>query len=141
MDRLTYILDTNVIADYLNGVETTTGRIDQALKADLGLVLTPPIYYEVRRGLLKVDATRKTRIFEDTFMPQFQWEELIQADWELAARYWADTSRQGRQFSDVDLLIAAMATRLDAVIVSSDADFEALPVKREDWRIPLSDNK
>jgi predicted nucleic acid-binding protein len=41
---------------------------------------------------------------------------------------------KGRQFSDMDLLIAAIAKRLDAILVSSDSDFDALPVTREDWR-------
>jgi predicted nucleic acid-binding protein len=34
----------------------------------------------------------------------------------------------------VDLLIAAVAQRIDAVIVSADADFDHLSVRRENWR-------
>jgi hypothetical protein len=64
------------------------------LEANSELVLTPPVHYEVRRGLLKVGATRKTRIFEDAFMPELKWQELIQEDWEQAVYYWADTSRR-----------------------------------------------
>jgi predicted nucleic acid-binding protein len=41
----------------------------------------------------------------------------------------------GNQLADVDLLIAAVATRLGDIIVSSDTDFDALPVKRENWRV------
>ena len=31
-------------------------------------------------------------------------------------------------------VIAALAQRLNAVVVTSDNDFAALPVQREDWR-------
>ncbi len=41
---------------------------------------------------------------------------------------------RGRHFSDVVLLIAALAQRLDAVVVTLDNVFAALPVQREDWR-------
>ena len=47
------------------------------------------------------------------------------ADWHQASQYWADARHAGRQLSDVDLLLAAVAARLDAVIVSSDEDFNA----------------
>ncbi len=60
------------------------------------------------------------------------------ADWERAAQFWADSKSKGRQLSDIDILIAAIAHRIDAIIVSSDADFDALPVKRENWREPLT---
>lgn len=136
MERLNYILDTSAVADYLNSVEPTTTRIDLELGAGQVLVLTQPVYYEVERGLLKVHATRKMRIFEEEFIPQLQWEVLMQADWEQAARFWADATSRGRQFSDIDLLVAAVASRLGGVIVSSDADFDALATPREDWRNP-----
>jgi predicted nucleic acid-binding protein len=37
--------------------------------------------------------------------------------------------------SDIDLLVAAVAKRLGGVIVSADADFDALSNSRENWRI------
>jgi predicted nucleic acid-binding protein len=36
--------------------------------------------------------------------------------------------------SDVDVLLAALAHRLDGIIASSDSDYDPLPVKRENWR-------
>jgi len=54
----------------------------------------------------------------------------------MAAELWADATSRGRQFSDIDLLIASIALRMGGVIVSADADFNALPVQRDDWRTP-----
>lgn len=67
-------------------------------------------------------------------MPKFQFLKLENEDWLQAAQFWADAIRAGRQLSDMDFLLAAIAHRMDGVIVSSDNDFDALPVKREDWR-------
>jgi predicted nucleic acid-binding protein len=75
-------------------------------------------------------------MLEEDLRPTLEWIALTNNDWSQAARLWADTVKRGRQLSDVDLLIAAIATRLDAIIVSSDTDFDALPVKRENWRTP-----
>ena len=67
-------------------------------------------------------------------MPLVTYVQVEEADWLQAAQFWADVDNKGRQLSDIDLLLAALAHRLDAVIVSSDADFDALPIKRENWR-------
>jgi predicted nucleic acid-binding protein len=136
MERLTYILDTNAVADYINEFVPTITRIKQAIREDHLLILCQPVRYEVMRGLLKVGATRKQEIFEQEFTPRLMWIPLVDADWEQAARFWADATSRGRQFSDIDLLVAAVASRLEGVIVSSDADFDALAISREDWRNP-----
>lgn len=43
---------------------------------------------------------------------------------------------QGKQFSDVDPLIAVLAQRLNAVAVTGDDDFAALSIQRENWALP-----
>jgi len=86
------------------------------------------------RGFLKAKATRKRKTFEDDLMPLLEWVTLIDADWQQAAVWWAETRSQGKQLSDVDLLIAALTKRLDATLITSDEDFAALSIKRETWR-------
>lgn len=79
-------------------------------------------------------AASKQQIYLNQIQPQFEWIPLTDADWRQAAQFWAEVRSTGKQLSDVDLLIAALAFRLNAVIVSNDDDFEALPVHRENWR-------
>jgi len=55
-------------------------------------------------------------------------------NWQQAAQFWADAVNKGKQLSDVDLLVAAVAARLGGVVVSADGDFDALPVRRNIWR-------
>lgn len=64
MAGLVYILDANAVADYINGLETTTARIDQGIKNGWQIYLAQPVVYEVLRGLFKTKAVRKLQIFE-----------------------------------------------------------------------------
>lgn len=74
------------------------------------------------------------RMYEEQVRPLFSWVPLIDDDWEQAAQFWSDARRKGKQLADVDCLLAAIAVRLNAIIVSADDDFDALPVNRENWR-------
>src|SRR5574341_771099 len=138
MERLIYILDTNAVTDYMGDAAPTTTHIRQAIQNGHFVALCLPVYYELLRGLLKAGASRKLHILHTKVMPRLKWYSLVERDWIQAARYWANATSQGRQLSDIDLLIAALAVRLSAVIVSSDADFDVLPVRRENWREPAT---
>ena len=134
MDPVIYILDTNVIADRFRHLPQALDRLNRIGEAGHVLGLCDPVRYEVLRGLLKVNATRKLRLFHETIMPLMDHLALTDEDWRVAARLWASMRNQGKQFSDVDLLIAALAQRLNAVVVTADNDFEALSIQRENWR-------
>lgn len=136
MERLAYILDTNAVADYINRFEPTTERIKQAVRAGHMLYLCQPVVYEVLRGLMKSGAIRKRQIFEEQFATQLVRLPLTDDDWRQAAQFWADTSNMGKQLADVDLTVAAIAKRVGGIIVSADADYDALPVRSENWREP-----
>jgi predicted nucleic acid-binding protein len=134
MDPVIYILDTNVIADGIHRLPQVLDRLNGAGEAGHILGLCGRVRYEVRRGLLKVNARQKLRLFRESITPLMDHLALTDEDWQAAAPLWATMRNRGRQFFDVDLLIAALAQRLNAVIVTSDNDFAALPVQREDWR-------
>ena len=134
MDRLSYILDTNAVSDYIKQFEPTTTHIKQAIRDGHTLYLCFPVEYELLRGLIKVNAVRQRQIFEEDFVPFLTTLRLTDADWRRAAELWAEARTAGKQLSDVDLLLVALAQRLDAIVVSNDADFDALPIKRVNWR-------
>lgn len=93
-----------------------------------------PVYYELQRGLIAKNQMRKLPFLQSHIMPLLEYTELSDTDWMQAAQFWADANRTGKRLADIDLLLAALAYRLDAIIVSADNDFDALPVKRENWR-------
>ncbi len=128
-----FILDTNIISAGFNGdtqilAHLETHRTDE-------IYLCQPVYYEVMRGLIWKKAASKILTLQKLHV-RLGWIELTDEDWQRATRLWVEMVSRGRQLSDVDLLIAAIAIRLDAVIVTADADFDALPVRRENWRQP-----
>jgi predicted nucleic acid-binding protein len=128
-----YIFDTNAVSDVIKKNPTMVARLREYQDEHV-LCLCLPVHYEIRRGLLAISATAQLRVYDTQVRSQFAWTRLKDADWEQAARFWAETRRKGKQLSDADLLLAALATRLGATIVSADEDFDALPVKRENWR-------
>lgn len=134
MERLTYLVDTNVLADRMKAIEPVSRRLTQNLSVGHRVCLCQPVHCEVVRGLLKINATTKLGQFQTTIVPLLEWLPLTDVDWRQAAQFWADARNAGKQLSDIDVLIAALAQRLDAVIVSDDDDFNTLRVKRENWR-------
>lgn len=88
------------------------------------------------RGLYHRDSKRKLKILENDIVPMLDNIVLDESDWLQAARFWADTVSQGRQLSDVDLLIAAIVYRRNSILVTSDQDFAVLPIKHINWRNP-----
>ena len=128
-----YLFDTNAIADLISAHEVIVAHVRAHQKQHV-MGLCQPVDYEVQRGLLWRTAASKQQLYLNQIKPQFEWIPLTDADWQQAARFWAEAHTAGKQLSDVDLLLAALAQRIDAVIVSSDADFDALPIKRVNWR-------
>ena len=130
----TFLIDSNTIADFLSRQEETLQRLNSALAVGDILHLCRPVHYEVLRGLLWRDAFAKHRQFERSIGLFFSWVELIDEDWIQAARFYAKTRNAGKQLADTDLLLAALAYRLDVAIISSDQDFDVLPINRTSWR-------
>ncbi len=130
-----YLIDTNVIADLIVDIQVVASHFSLVLQRGDVVGLCDPVQYEVLRGLIRQGSSRKLQIFEDIIKPQLEIVQLESGDWIQTAQFWAQATSKGQQLSDVDLLLAALSKRLDAVIVSSDADFDSLPVKRENWRV------
>jgi hypothetical protein len=131
-----FILDTNVISDIVRPKPNPEILAQIAAHGHDTLCLCEPVDYEVRRGYLKTNAVTRLNIYEQQIKPEFEWVTVEEADWRQAAQLWAMTVSRGRQLSDIDLLIAAIAIRVGGFIVSADTDFDALAVKRVDWKKP-----
>ncbi|HEY0510496.1 MAG TPA: hypothetical protein VGH73_01245 [Thermoanaerobaculia bacterium] len=64
--------------------------------------------------------------------------DLSFGDWRDAAHLWAERHRAGQSISDFDLLLAILALREEAVLVTSNVrHFEGLGIRLEDWSAPL----
>jgi predicted nucleic acid-binding protein len=132
---LIYALDTNVLSDLIANIEPVSQRFEAAVENDDTVLLCQPVLYELRRGFLWRHAATKERIFDEKFLPRLTLVTLTDEDWVQAARFWAATVSAGKQLADTDLLLAAITQRLGATLVTSDDDFDALPIQRVNWRI------
>jgi tRNA(fMet)-specific endonuclease VapC len=130
----TYLLDTNILSAIIRKEANVERRFRQAVDGDDVFLLSMVVFYEVKRGLLKRDA-KKQMVTLENLANQFAWCDTVLADWETAARMWAEREQRGRPIADADVLIAAQAKRLKAILVTdNEKDFDALDVSIENWR-------
>ena len=103
---MTFALDTNIISYMLkrdnNVCEKYLAESDNGHEC----IIPPVAYYEIRRGLLAINATAKTREFE-ILCQEFGVGEMNTSAWDKAAQLYAERRRNGRQIEDADLFIAA----------------------------------
>jgi tRNA(fMet)-specific endonuclease VapC len=129
-------LDSNVIRDLLRPEKNPQilERYAQAKQAGSEFTLCPVVYYEVRRGLEKTQATVQLGVFEQ-LISSWQWRDFERACWGLAALAWSERERAGRPIGDADLLIGIHAKANGATLVTENVGhFDSLGVAVENWR-------
>jgi predicted nucleic acid-binding protein len=132
---LIYPLDTNSVSDWLSPLPSRIEtQVFNALRRGDKVLICQPVYYELTHGLIAKNHLRKMQFLRDKIIPLLEYVILENVDWLQAAQFWADADNKGKKLSDIDLLLAAQAHRLDAIVVSADRDFDILPVKHVDWR-------
>ncbi len=130
----TCLLDTNILSAIIRKETRVEKYFREAIANDTGLLLSLVVFYEIKRGLLKRDAKKQLSAFEH-LANQLAWCDVVPADWEQAARWWAERLRAGKPIEDADLLIAAQAKRLRATLITdNEKDFAGLPIEIENWR-------
>jgi tRNA(fMet)-specific endonuclease VapC len=130
-----YLLDTNVVTQLLKRNPRVVERYRDALERGEQVYLSAVVYYEVKRGLLHVAATKQLHQLDADFRNVLQWAPVSDAAWDRAAYLWAECRRQGKPHDDDgDLLIAAQVQLLGAVVVTRNIrDFTDLQIKVENW--------
>jgi len=132
---MSYLLDTNVVRQLLRRKAGIVDRYRGALGRGEAVYLSVVVYYEVKRGLLHVGASRQLRQLDEDFKRVLPWATVSDGIWDRAAQLWADSRRQGRPHDDDgDLLLAAQAEALGAVLVTRNTrDFIDLQLPVENW--------
>jgi tRNA(fMet)-specific endonuclease VapC len=119
---MTYLLDTNIVSFALKNNFQIKARLEQ-LKSQRELVCISCItYFEVKRGLFAVKATKQLENF-DEFCQDYQ---IILLDdlaiLEKAAEIHANLRLRGLPIQTEDILIAATAIVKGFILVSNDRD-------------------
>jgi predicted nucleic acid-binding protein len=114
-----YALDSNIVSFYLKGNAAVIEAIENAISEDNSIVVTPIAYYEVKRGLLLVNATKQLSKLE-TFCKLFSVGELGDNLLEDAINIYVQERKAHRNTEDADIFIAAFCIYHDYTLVADN---------------------
>ncbi len=119
---MSYILDTNIVTAILKRDRKVAKQLRLVRVRQQELFISCITYYEIKRGLLYVNATRKLSLF-NAFCQEVKVVFLDEIEIiEKASEIHADLKRRGRPIQDADILIAATAIVRGLILVSNDSD-------------------
>jgi len=126
------LLDTSVFSNYLDGKEPVTERVSAYLGEHDRLTISTLTWYEVERGLRKIQAERRRRALARLCREC----EVLPVDMPVldrAADVWVQLQRSGRHADEVDILLAATALVRGLAVATKDGDYanvDGLDVER-----------
>ena len=114
-----YALDSNIISFYLRGNAVLIGNIEKAIEEGNSIVIPPLVYYEVKRGLVLINATKLIKKFE-SFCELFPIGELGDYILEKAINIYVQERKAGRNTEDADIFIATFCIHNNYILVTDN---------------------
>jgi tRNA(fMet)-specific endonuclease VapC len=130
-----FLLDTNILSPVLRARDDNPAfiRFQAELSHSSTLFLCPVAFCEVLSGLHHRDPGGLISRFS-ILLKSLVYVELERQDWELAAKMRGDLMRKGIKISVADAVIAAQASRLNAIVVTDNLEhFKETYNLLEDW--------
>jgi tRNA(fMet)-specific endonuclease VapC len=129
-----YLLDTNHLGEAIGRVSIVRDRIQQSCRQGGIFGTCGPVLCELLVGVVQRKDVVKSRQRLDGLLELVR---LWPIELAIAERY-ADAYHQlrkaGRALSQVDILLAALARHWNAMLLTTDQDFQALPdIQTENW--------
>jgi tRNA(fMet)-specific endonuclease VapC len=126
------MLDTNTASSVLKGKPRVLARL--AAETPERVCLSVVTEAELLFGVAKRPEARKLRVAVDEFLAAIEVLAWSSATARRYATIRAELERRGKPLGALDLLIAAHAVQHDAVLVTNDRAFSAVPgLRLEDW--------
>ena len=110
-----YLLDTDAVADHLNGYTPTTELLDRLLQAGDLLATNAVVVGEVHSGLAAAG-----RDLADDFLNELDFLELTPSVARRAGQLRYEAARQGHTLALADVLNAATALHNGAILVTGN---------------------
>jgi len=131
---MTYVLDTNIITAILKGNERIKQIAQRVMLEGKEIFINGISYYEIKRGLLAINATARLSKFE-LLCRKFGLVLLDTRDiFDIASEIYANLKQRGKLIEDADILIASMVHHRNFILVSDDTDFNRIKeLKIENW--------
>ncbi len=131
-----YLLDTNIVSASLKQNIKINLKIQEVSGFKVDIFISGITYYEIQRGLIRTNATKKLALFEQFCQdyPILFLDDL--RIFQKASEIHADLTRQGSIIQDADILIAATAIAHGLILVSHDSDLTRVKdLQLENWLI------
>ncbi len=134
---MSYLLDTNIITAIVKKNEIITEKLREVESRGQELFISGIKYYEVKRGLLAVNATRQLSQFNRLCRKYRVLSVLDEREiLDRASEIYADLKQRGRTIQDTDILIAATAITQGLTLVSADSDMQRIQgITVENWLV------
>jgi tRNA(fMet)-specific endonuclease VapC len=129
-----YLLDTNIVTQLVKQNPLFVQKVYALQIARQPIYISVMTYYEIYRGLIAVNATRKLQIFE-MIIKKYQLLPLDHINLlRIAGNIYADLKQRGRIIQDADILIAATGIYYNLIVVSNDSDLQRITgLNWENW--------
>lgn len=126
------LLDSNLVIQYLKGIEPATSRMKVANPAQVALPSV--VIYELEYGTLKI-ASPKRRAILETIIAAFNHAPFDLEAARESARIRHDLEKRGQIIGPMDLLIAGTALSRGAVLATNNTkEFSRIRgLRLEDW--------
>jgi tRNA(fMet)-specific endonuclease VapC len=129
-----HLLDTNHLGEAIGRVSVVRDRLQRLHRQGMVFGTCGPVLCELLVGVVKhKNATAMRRRLEGLLRVVRVWPiELAVAD--HYAEVYHELRQAGRALSQVDILLAALARHMNATLLTTDQDFQALPdIQAENW--------
>ncbi|HYU31452.1 MAG TPA: PIN domain-containing protein [Thermoanaerobaculia bacterium] len=129
------LLDTNTLSYIIKDIPPVPAKLDEAMHQGKSFLLASVAHYELTRYLRLKGATRLLRLYQQLTATWQRCEPTFE-DWDEAAWSWAERHRIGQGISDPDLLLAVLARKWNATLVTANTQhFTGLGIALEDWTL------
>ena len=116
----TYTLDTNIISYLMKGTHKINESLTDLIEAGDQIVINPISYYEICRGLIAINATKKLDQFKN-MCDVFGIPEINRDVLDNAAQIYSELKAKGELIEDADILIAAICLSNNYVLATNNA--------------------
>lgn len=131
---MNYLLDSNIVSYILKKNATVNQKLRQVNSQGGKIFISCLTYYEIKRGLLSINAAKQLGEFHVFFQ---KYQTLFLDDLEIiekSCEIHSQLKNKGTPIQDADVLIAATAIVLDLILVSNDSDLSRVEgLKLENW--------
>jgi len=114
-----YAPDTNIISYYLRGNQTIITRLANETDNGNTVVISPMVFYEIKRWLLTLNSSKKLALFE-TMSSLSGIGSINREILEAASVLFSYLQKKGITLGDNDILIAAYCVHHDLTLVTNN---------------------